>query len=134
MRPKKKNRFFRVTAWVLSILLLNLISLIVLAQLPYIQTRLAQSLSRYLSAETNFKINVDKVRIDWFDRVELDALSVYDEDSLKLLTVNTARINYNLGALLRKDLRLDDVAISGLIFVYKIIVRIHSILVYCSIE
>ena len=104
----------RVSGWIIGILLLNIIALIVLLYIPVIQTKLAQSLSKNLSAKTKFEISVDKVAIKWIDRATVKGLRIVDEDSSELLYLTDLEINYNLAALFKDDIKLDYVGLKGL--------------------
>jgi acetolactate synthase small subunit len=116
LRKKKKYTFVKVIGWVVGILLLNIIALILLLHIPLIQTKLAQSLSRNLSAKTKFEISVDKVAIKWVDRATLKGLRVVDENGAELLKLDDLEINYNLAALFKDDIKLDYVGLKGLNF------------------
>jgi TamB, inner membrane protein subunit of TAM complex len=114
LRPKKKNRFTRIFIWIFSIVLLNIIALVIFLQVPAIQTRLAQYLSRILSGKTGFNITVKEVDIQWVDRFSLGALSIVDENDETLLTLESLDINYKLASVLKKHITLDNADIDGL--------------------
>lgn len=120
MRTSRKNKLFKVAIWVVIILLFNFLLAILLLQLPAVQTRLAKSVSRNLSTKTGFQIQVEKVDIRWFDKFTLQGLSVVDEEGNKLASLQEAELNYKLGAILQKNIRLDMAHLKGLDFTLQL--------------
>ncbi len=114
MRTKKKNRFTRVFIWIIAIILFNIVALIALLQVPAVQTRLAQYLSRVLSGKTGFNITVNEVDIKWVDRFSLHGLIIIDENNHNLLSLESLDVNYKLGTVLKEHIHLDKADFSGL--------------------
>ena len=120
MRTKKRHRFAKVFIWIISIILFNIISLVLLLQVPAIQTRLAQYLSRVLSGKTGFNITVNEVDIKWVDRFSLYGLKIIDEYDHTLLTLESLDVNYKLGTALKELIHLDNADLKGMkMYVHK---------------
>ena len=89
-------------------------------QVPAVQTRLAQYLSRILSGKTGFEITVNEVDIRWVDRFSLHGLNIIDENDHTLLTLESLDVNYKLGMALKDHIHLDKAELTGLkLFVHK---------------
>ena len=116
MVRKKKYRIIKVPFWSLSITFTLMMIVVILLNIPVLQTKLARIASKELSERINFNITIEKVRISWFDQVVVEKLSVLDEDSLLLFEAGELEINYDLTALIRDQLRLNSAIIRNLNF------------------
>jgi len=120
LRTKKRHKFAKLLIWIISIILFNIISLAILLQVPAIQTRLAQYLSRVLSGKTGFNITVNEVDIKWVDRFSLYGLNITDEYDHTLLTLESLDVNYKLGTALKEHIHLDKANLNGMkMYVHK---------------
>jgi hypothetical protein len=72
---------------------------------------------RYLgsfSEVTGFKSEVKNFRMLWFDRLELDDISIYDPDNNKMIGVKKLLINFKLSHLFKhSDVNIDGVFVDG---------------------
>lgn len=93
-----------------------LLILIIVLQIPAVQTSLAKYASRKFSEAINFKIEIDKLTVNWFDQVVLEHLSVRDENDKMLFKANDVQINYDLIAIINEDLRINHAIVDSLNF------------------
>lgn len=84
--------------------------------IPAVQTSLAQYASKKFSEAIDFKINIERVNISWFDQVVLDQLSVHDENNKLLFKAKDVEINYDLVSIIREDLRINHAIVDSLNF------------------
>jgi hypothetical protein len=132
-QPKKKKEapapqrwFFRVLGFafrwtfrLLLLLLLLLISLWFLIQLPAVQQFLVQKVSAYLSRELHTTVRLDRVEIDFFDRVELAGLYIEDLDHDTLLSARYCRADIELFSLFDQRLQIEGIALEAPVFHYR---------------
>ena len=69
-------------------------------QVPYVQTKLVNYISKRLSEATSYQISINRINIDWFDQVELEGLRVLDPFGNPMIEAKTVNINYKLKTLL----------------------------------
>jgi len=100
-----KNRFVKITLWVFATILIVFIALAVAIQIPYVQTKVINKLSGYLSEKTGFATSIGHVSIDWFDQIRLDNIIITDLDHNQMASIGHAELDYQLGSL------IDDVSI-----------------------
>jgi len=81
-------------------------------QFPFIQTKLVTYLSEELSEITGFDITLQKIDIDWLDRIDVTGLKVVDPEGNRLFYTQNAIIDFDIRALLDKDNRnIDEVIV-----------------------
>ncbi|HHL51914.1 MAG TPA: hypothetical protein ENJ39_00930, partial [Flammeovirgaceae bacterium] len=76
---KKKNKFLHLTKKLLLVLTINMALLLVAANSYWVQTELGHWAGRKLTALTGFEHHIARLRIDWFDRLQIDSLVIADE-------------------------------------------------------
>ena len=65
-------------------------------QVPTVQTFLAKKVLEKISQDIRYKIELDKVRVAWFDEAELKGLAVYDQYDSLMLFCEDLYIDINL--------------------------------------
>ena len=97
-----KNRFVKITLWVIAGIVLLFIAAAIALQIPYIQTKVVKKLSISLSEQTGFPITIEHVTIDWLDQITLNGIHAIDLAGNNMAYLGQATINYQLISL-RKD-------------------------------
>ena len=98
--------FFLLIFFVLSAISLAM-------QSSYVQTRVAQYGSEYLSKELGFEIAIDRVDIEWFDKLAIYNLSVKDLDGKAFIDADKLIVDYDIKELISPDnIVLDEVALN----------------------
>jgi hypothetical protein len=109
-----KKGIAKVILW-LFLLLFFTLSIVVLAmQSSYVQTRVAQAGSEYLSDKLGFAFTIDRINIDWFDQVTISGLEVKSRDDKDFIKVQELVINYDIKKLISvQNIFFDDVTLSN---------------------
>ncbi len=82
-------------------------------QSSYVQTRIAQEGSAYLSNKLGFDFTIDRINIDWFDQITISGLEVKNKDNSEFVNVNELVINYDIKELISvQNIFFDDVTLS----------------------
>lgn len=109
-----KKRIGRVLVYTLLGITALLAAAFLLLQLPSVQHYL---LSRYfgkLNKETGFTFSVQSAHIQWFDRVHLTDLNVFDPVGNEMIHAGDLRINFKLSTLLdHRNINIDGVVIDS---------------------
>ncbi len=113
---KKKNKFLHLTKKLLLVFTINVVLLLVAINSYWVQTELAHWASRKLTALTGFEHHIARLRIDWFDRLQVDSLVIADEHQEPMIALQNLRVNYDLLQLLRDRINLDLIKVNGLQF------------------
>ncbi|NOS93423.1 MAG: hypothetical protein HOP30_16000, partial [Cyclobacteriaceae bacterium] len=111
----------RVFAWLKKFVLygayLTLTFLVVsffLLQLPGIQKMLIGRYTRQFSEVSGFTIRFDKFYLRWYDRLELEGVSIIDPEQDTMIAVNKMSVNFRLRSLLENnDINIDGVDLKG---------------------
>lgn len=82
-------------------LLTLLMVVILLLQLPYIQTRLVQKIGVSLSEQLGFEVSLEYINLKWFDRVQINGLRIRDQKDSTMIYIGQLEANFNLTELLR---------------------------------
>ncbi len=107
-----KKRFAKAILWFLLSVFLLLAAAAGAIQIPYVQTKLVNYISKRLSEATSYQISINRINIDWFDQVELEGLRVLDPFGNPMIEAKTVNINYKLKTLL-EDPSLDDLYLNN---------------------
>ncbi len=109
-----KKRFLRVVLKALLYFFIFLLILIGLIQFPYVQTRIVSWLSESFSESTGYTLFIDQVNIDWFDKVAIEGVGLYDPENNRLLNADRIEIDFAIRSLIdRSNRNIDEVNISG---------------------
>ncbi len=122
--PAPKRLFLRALGqtfrWLARILILLLLeSAWFLIQLPAVQNFLVRKVSAYLSKELHTTVRLDRVDIDFFDRVELAGLYIEDLDGDTLLSARYCRADIELFSLFDQRLQVEGIELESPVFHYR---------------
>ena len=104
------SKALRLSLRFLLVMVLLLILVAGLLQVPRIQTRATEILTDYLSENTGYRTEIQRVHIRWWDAVSLKNVRVYDlEDSL-MANLEEVYIDFSVSKLMdRKDPGFDEI-------------------------
>ncbi|MEO0627125.1 MAG: hypothetical protein AAFY91_09060, partial [Bacteroidota bacterium] len=108
------RRAWRIAGRFLRVGLLLIFAFLVLFQLPFFQNWLAQQVTSALKNTLETEVSVEKVRLSWFDKLDIDGL--YLEDKYGDTLLYTDGIDANLGLwrfLLGQGLSVQSLSLSG---------------------
>lgn len=91
---------FRVLVWVVFSSLLFLIFLALALQITPVQNWLIDRTAGYLTSNTNFRTEVDNIRITWWDAVELQGLRIFDHQDSLMLGASQANVDFAILSLI----------------------------------
>lgn len=81
-----------------------------LIQTPMVQNYVADSLTSWISANTNHELTINRIRISWFDQVALREVMLKDTVAREMVQAQSLTINYDLFQLLgASELAIDDI-------------------------
>lgn len=86
--------------WVVFSSLLFLIFLALALQITPVQNWLIDRTAGYLTANTNFRTEVDNIRITWWDAVELQGLRIFDHRDSLMLGAGQANVDFAILSLI----------------------------------
>ncbi len=113
---QSRNIVWRVVKW-FAIFLGSFIGLcllmIILIQTPFGQGFLKDQAVKYLSNKLQTKVSIDYLHIDFRKGITLKGISLEDQQKRRLLYGRELIVEYELSALLNKNLVLHDVHIKG---------------------
>ncbi|MDH5474766.1 MAG: translocation/assembly module TamB [Cyclobacteriaceae bacterium] len=98
-----KKRFAKITLWIITSILILLISIASGLQTPYVQTKVVQYLSKILSDKTEFTIKVTHVSIDWFDQISIKGIKIIDPSENTMGDIQETIIDYNFSSLFNNN-------------------------------
>jgi hypothetical protein len=98
---------FLIIFFILSVVVLSM-------QSSFVQTKVAQYGSEYLSQKLGFEITIEKINIEWFDQLVISNLLVKDLDHEDFIEADRLRVDYDIKQLLMaENIALNDVALSN---------------------
>lgn len=108
-------QIIRVSAWVTGALAALLIVLILLLNIPAVQTFITGKISNSLSKKIGTEISVGKVKIAFPKTVLINEIFVTGQQSDTLLYVEEIRINVDLLKIIRQEVNVNSLRIAGLV-------------------
>jgi translocation-and-assembly-module (TAM) inner membrane subunit TamB-like protein len=109
-----KKRIVKSILWIILTPIILLIVTIGLLHLPPIQNLVVDKITNYLTESTGYDTSIDYVNIRWFNSVVVDGTNIYDNDSVKMISVDEMVLTFNLKSLIReKDIELKEAWIDG---------------------
>ncbi|WKN30447.1 translocation/assembly module TamB domain-containing protein [Porifericola rhodea] len=92
-----------------------LLSLLVITiQIPYVQTRIVNRLTKEITEKTGFRTEIDKVNIKWFDTIVLDEVLVVDDDDIPMIFVDEIAIDFDIRTLIDgRNIYLSEAHLQG---------------------
>jgi len=94
-----KNRIRRTLAYTLTAVLFLVIACLLILQMPPVQSYFVGKFLRNFTQVTGFRTTVKNFRVLWFDRLELQGVSVYDPANNQMIRVQEIQINFQLGTI-----------------------------------
>ena len=105
------KKTFLYGAYTLVILLL--LSFILL-QLPATQKYIANRYTSEFSRISGFDITYERIFIIWWDRIEMEGLTIKDPAQNNMIQVESLKINFQISSLLqKKNINIDGVSLEG---------------------
>ncbi len=117
-----KNRIRSVLAYTITAILFLLISAFLILQIPPVQNYFIGKFLKDFTKITGFTTTVKSFRMLWFDRLELQNVSVYDPANNQMIRAGEILINFELSQLWEnRNVNIDGVFVdSAHVFVTKI--------------
>lgn len=117
-----KNRVAKLLAYTVTAILFLIISAFLVLQMPPVQNFLVGKFLGDFTEITGFKTKVRSFQMLWFDRLELQGVTVYDPAGNKMISVKELLINFKLTQLIdRQNVNIDGVFLdSAHVFLTKI--------------
>ena len=105
-----KRIVLKTLLWTAVVVFMALISIAVVIQIPYFQTRIVHKLSEVFSEKTGFTTTVGHVGIKWFDAMVLDDILILDKKNETMVKVEAIGVNFDLRSLVQeKKIFIDEV-------------------------
>jgi hypothetical protein len=118
------KKFFRQLLIAALILIFSIIgifsSILVALQYPYIQTKVVQKATSYISNILQYPITIQAVDISWFDIVNLNGIKVMDRENNEMIYLEKASVDFSISSLSAPTLVIDEVTLhDGRVSLYK---------------
>ncbi len=112
------NRLLKVFGYAIVLLIGLFLALYFLLQIEFVQNVALKTTTRYVSKELKTTVNFDHISFDFFDKLVLENFYAEDfhGDTLLYSEALTINLNTNIFKLLRKELKIDDLTLSGATF------------------
>ncbi|GAB3338413.1 translocation/assembly module TamB domain-containing protein [Marivirga atlantica] len=82
-------------------------------QSSYVQTKVAQYGSEYLSEKLGFSITIERVNIEWFDKLAISDLKVKDREGESFIDAKRLVVDYDIRELITpENIVLDEVSLT----------------------
>jgi hypothetical protein len=79
------------------LLLLILLTIIVIGfRTIYVQEKVARIASKELSEYLHYKVEIERLEIDWFDHITVYGVSLYDYENTRMIHLGEAQIDYRI--------------------------------------
>ncbi len=79
-------------------------------QIPYVQTKVSNALTGYVSKNTGFDTSISKVRIRWWDAISLNDVVIYDHRDSLMIDLEEVYIDFSIAGLFdRENASLDQI-------------------------
>lgn len=105
-----KNRLSKVLAYTFTALLFLLVSCFLILQIPPVQNYFIGKFLKDFTRFTGFTTTIESSQMLWFDRLELEDVTVYDPEGNKMITAKQILINFKLTQLLDgRNVNIDGV-------------------------
>src|SRR5690349_11913131 len=109
-----KNRIRKISAYTVAGVLFLLISLFLIIQIPPVQNMVIGRFLKNFSKVTGFQSSVKSFRMLWFDRLELNNVSVYDPEGNRMIGAKEILINFKISDLLgSRDIDIDGIYVDS---------------------
>lgn len=117
-----KNRIRKILAYTFASISFVVISAFLSLQIPAVQEYLINRYLDQFSQITGFRSTVTTFRLLWFDRLELENVTIYDPANNEMIGAKNVLINFKLMQLLNdRDVNVDGVTLdSARVFVTKL--------------
>src|SRR5690606_14548288 len=87
-----------------------------------VQGALSNRFLKRFSEVTGFKVHVERMNINWFDRVYMEGLTILDPEENTMIGIEKLRLNYRFADLFQdKNISLDAVLLDGVQVKFKTI-------------
>ncbi len=105
-----KNRVKKILAYTVTAILFFVISSFLILQMPPVQNYLIGRFLADFTKMTGFKTSIENFHMLWFDRLELENVSVYDPAGNKMIGAKQILINFKLSQLIeKKNVNIDGI-------------------------
>jgi hypothetical protein len=94
------HKAFRVILWVVFSSTLLLIFIALALQVTSVQNWMVHQVTTYLNEKTNFTTEIGKIRITWWDAVELEKISIRDHRDSLMIGAEKAHADFSLLSLI----------------------------------
>jgi autotransporter translocation and assembly factor TamB len=103
------KKILKYLAYGLGALFLLIIIFLFVIQVPVIQTKIAHYATEWLSEKVQSKVSIDKVHINFTDRVSAEGIYIEDLEGDTLLYSGDLIVNISLFAILKNDINLEKI-------------------------
>jgi TamB, inner membrane protein subunit of TAM complex len=113
-----KNRIYwwfkRIVLYGLYTTLCLLIGSFLVLQIPSVQTGLTSRIMNKFSKVSGFKVAYDRFYLIWYDRLEIDGLTILDPAKNTMIGIERLRVNFRISDLWQNhDINIDGASIDG---------------------
>jgi len=117
-----KNRLKKALAYSVTAVVFLIISAFLVIQIPPVQNYFVGDFLRTFTKVTGFTTSIDAFQMLWFDRLQLEGVSVYDTEGNQMIRAKQILVNFKLSNLLRRQhVNIDGVFVdSAHVFLTKI--------------
>ena len=107
------HKAFRIILWLVVSILFLLIFIALCLQLTFVQNWAVGLVSNYVNERTDFKTDIGKIYLTWWDAVKLQDVTVYDHQDSLMIGAKQIDVDFDLQAILSLgDPSLQEVRLS----------------------
>ena len=105
-----KNRVKKIFAYAITSILFIIIAGFLILQMPPVQSRIISFYLKDFSEVTGFRSTIQSFKMLWFDRLELNGVTVFDPEGNEMIRASEILINFELSHLLHQnDINIDGI-------------------------
>lgn len=108
------KRILKIVGWTLAVLLLLHVSVVLLLQVPAVQSYLTQRAISFYESKTGTRAEIKEISLDWFQTIHVGGLYLEEPNGDTLVYIGSLSSNVHLMPLLQQTISIGTVEIDGL--------------------
>jgi len=93
------HKAFRIILWLVFSILLLFIFLALSLQITIVQNWAVDGATTYLNSRSDFKAEIGKITLNWWDAVKLQDVTIFDHKDSLMIGAQTIEVDFNLNSL-----------------------------------
>lgn len=109
------KKAFKITAWVVGVIIFLLVALILAIQIPAVQNKLIHAATKYVSSKTHTYVAIQKIGISFPKSVYVEGVLLKDLKQDTLLYAGEAKVNLDMIGLIKSRIHIKSVDLENIV-------------------